>query len=277
MFLSLWVIFQYVIKGADPRALTNCSHDEMADEIHPEREKRASERGCSSSLMGGEPRQHIWIPMPDFTFKGCILHWKCFVKVHSGWGERGGDKNAGEKKKKRKAKWKEDVLNAQINTGEIVLFGGRTSISEAVYFFCGACLLKFNYMWHFSVAIKVVHCCEGSYSVSKYSHCGPYQNAANARLACKRTFCVRALNIVPSPGECLFNNIIPMIRMQPPLPLGDKTLIALLITLTAPLVVDGLASRVISNSARVDLEYTKIRSYPSTLAFCPCRRRRSPQ
>lgn len=62
-----------------------------------------------------------------------------------GKGGGGGDKNAGEKKK-RKAKWKEDVLNAQINTGEIVLFGGRTSISEAVYFFCGACLLKFNYM-----------------------------------------------------------------------------------------------------------------------------------
>lgn len=43
------MIFQYVIKGADPRALTNCSHDEMADEIHPEREKRESEREAAAA------------------------------------------------------------------------------------------------------------------------------------------------------------------------------------------------------------------------------------
>lgn len=43
------MIFQYVIKGADPCALTNCSHDEMTDEIHPKREKRERVREAAAA------------------------------------------------------------------------------------------------------------------------------------------------------------------------------------------------------------------------------------
>ncbi len=87
MFLSLWVIFQYVIKGADPCTLTNCSRYEMADEIHPKKER---ERKRLLQLLNGEPCQHIWILMTNFTFKGCILHWN-FVKVHSCWEDKNLD------------------------------------------------------------------------------------------------------------------------------------------------------------------------------------------
>lgn len=59
-FLSLCVIFQYVIKGADPCALTNCSPNEMPDEILPNQRKRVRERGKGGSLcsfiMGNRAR-----------------------------------------------------------------------------------------------------------------------------------------------------------------------------------------------------------------------------
>lgn len=44
MFLGLWVVFQYVIKGTDPCTLTNCSLDETADEIYPKLRERERER-----------------------------------------------------------------------------------------------------------------------------------------------------------------------------------------------------------------------------------------
>lgn len=119
-------------------------------------------------------------------------------------------------------------------------------------------LLVRKYMWHFSIAIKKLTCCKSSYSIQNMVTVDLHENAANASLACKCTFCVRALNIIPSLGECSFNNIIPIIRIQLT-PLRDETLNALLITLIAHwcLMAD---THIITNSARVILGYTKIRS-----------------
>lgn len=58
MFLGLWVVFQYVIKGTDPCTLTNCSLDETADEIYPKLRERERKRGCYRGfyLMGNNDK-----------------------------------------------------------------------------------------------------------------------------------------------------------------------------------------------------------------------------
>lgn len=55
------------------------------------------------------------------------------------------------------------MLNAQINTGEIVLFGGRTSISEAVFFFAALAslsliicdILALQSKWYIAVRVLI--------------------------------------------------------------------------------------------------------------------------
>lgn len=56
MFLGLWVVFQYVIKGTDPCTLTNCSLDEMLDEIYPKLRERERKKERGFYLMGNNDK-----------------------------------------------------------------------------------------------------------------------------------------------------------------------------------------------------------------------------